>query len=55
MFEWAERKQHLIWADLGRLIVEGGRKKEVPKSENKISKGSWARQFMECLKISVFI
>lgn len=26
MFEWASRKQHLIWTDFDRLAVEGERK-----------------------------
>lgn len=45
----------MIWADVDKLAVEGGRKKEVPESENKISKRTWTRKFMEHLKRSMFI
>ena len=45
----------MVCADVGELAVEGGRKEEVPESENKISKRTWTRKFMERLKRSMFI
>lgn len=41
----------MVWADVGELAVEGGRKEEFQEeSENKISKGIGTEEVMEHLK-----